>query len=86
MVPVVPAFLQTFEVVLNELFVERVIVAKEILSYSPHIYKSIQKLLLNIRIDIIKNIEFKQKTQTNRVIIRTAEFTPYANIILVTGA
>lgn len=84
--PGVPTFLQTLEVVLNELFVERAIVAEEILSYSPHIYKGIQKLLLNTPIDKIKHIEFKQKTQTTRAVIRTVEFTPYANIILVAGA
>jgi len=77
---------QTLEIVLNELFVERAIVAEEIKSYSTHIYKGIQELLVNVPIDMIKHIEFKQKTQTTRAIIHTAEFTPYANIILVAGA
>ena len=84
--PGVPEFLQTLEVVLNELFVERAIVAEEIKSYSPHIYKSIQELLGNAPIEMIKHIEFKKKTKTTRAVIRTAEFTPYANIILVAGA
>jgi D-ribose pyranase len=84
--PGVPSFLQTLEVVLNELFVERAIVAEEILNYSPHIYKNIQKLLPDIPIDMIKHIEFKQRTQTAWAVIRTAEYTPYANIILVAGA
>jgi len=82
----VPSFLQTLEVVLNELFVERAIVAEEINSYSPHIYKGIQELIPNTAIDMIKHIEFKKKTKTTRAVIRTAEFTPYANIILVAGA
>lgn len=82
----VPSFLQTLEVVLSELFVERAIVAEEILRYSPHIYEGIQKLLLKAPLEIIPHIEFKQKTQTTRAVIRTAEFTPYANIILVAGA
>lgn len=84
--PGVPAFLQTLEAILNELFVERAIVAEEIKSYSPHIYKDIQKLLGDTPIDLIKNIEFKKKTQKTRAVIRTAEFTPCANIILVAGA
>jgi D-ribose pyranase len=84
--PGVPSFLQTLEVVLNELFVERAIVAEEILNYSPHIYKNIQKLLPGIPIDMIKHIEFKQRAQTARAVIRTAEYTPYANVILVAGA
>ena len=84
--PGVPAFLQTLEAVLNELFVERAIVAEEIKSCSPHIYKGIQELLADTPIDLIKNIELKKKTQTTRAVIRTAEFTPCANIILVAGA
>ena len=84
--PGVPAFLQTLEVILNELFIERAIVAEEMKSCSPHIYKGIQKLLGDAPIDMIKNIEFKKNTQTTRAVIRTAEFTPYANIILVAGA
>jgi len=84
--PGVPAFLQTLEVILNELFIERAIVAEEIKSYSPHIYKGIQELIADTPIDLIKNFEFKKKTQTTRAVIRTAEFTPYANIILVAGA
>ena len=84
--PGIPAFLQTLEVILNELFVERAIVAEEIKSYSPHIYKDIQKLLGNAPVDMIKHVEFKEKTKTTRAVIRTAEFTPYANIILVAGA
>jgi len=82
----VPSFLQTLEVVLNELFVERAFVAEEINDYSPHIYKGIKKLLLNAPIDMIKHIEFKKRTKTARAVIRTAEFTPYSNIILIAGA
>ena len=41
--PGVPSFLQTLEVVLNELFVERIVAEGS--NYSPHIYKNIQKLL-----------------------------------------
>jgi len=52
--PGVPGFLQTLRVVLQELFVERIILAEEIQQFS-------------------------------RAVIRTAEFTPYSNIILVAG-
>jgi D-ribose pyranase len=84
--PGVPSFLQTLEVILNELFVERAIVAEEILNYSPHVYKGIQELLLNTKIDMIKHTELKKKAETTRAVIRTAEFNPYSNIILVAGA
>jgi D-ribose pyranase len=39
-----------------------------------------------ILIEIIPHIDFKQQTRSVCAIIRTGEFTPYANIIMVSGA
>jgi D-ribose pyranase len=38
-----------------------------------------------ILIEIIPHIDFKQQTRSVCAIIRTGEFTPYANIIMVSG-
>ncbi|MCJ7532831.1 MAG: D-ribose pyranase [Anaerolineales bacterium] len=84
--PGVPGFLQTLKVVLGELFVERIVLAEEIKSYSPHILKDIQTLLPDIPIQFVPHIEFKKQVLASRAVIRTAEYTPYSNIILVAGA
>ncbi len=82
----VPTFLQTLEVVLSEVYVERIILAEEIKAYSPHILEGIQRLLPDAPIAFVPHSEFKQVVPGTRAVIRTAEFTPYANIILVAGA
>ena len=42
-------------------------------------------LLLESPIDTIPHIEFKQRTGSACAVVRTGEFTPYANVILVSG-
>jgi D-ribose pyranase len=84
--PGVPGFLQTLKVILSELFVERIILADEIKNYSPHILKGIQTLLPDVPIQFMPHAEFKKQVPSSRAVIRTAEYTPYSNVILVAGA
>ncbi|MFM8322845.1 MAG: D-ribose pyranase [Chloroflexota bacterium] len=81
----VPGFIQTLRVVLTELFVERIILAEEIKQYSPHMLQAIQELLPDAPIEFIPHVEFKRRTGETRAVIRTAEYTPYSNVILVAG-
>lgn len=83
--PGVPGFLETLEVVLQEMFVEKAYVSEDILKVSPHIYQGIQKLLGDVPIETIPHVEFKKLTASSKAVVRTAEFTPYANVILVAG-
>jgi D-ribose pyranase len=80
-----PGFLETLRVILEELQVERAIVAEEMISTSAKIYEQLQNMLLDIPIETISHAEFKSRTGSARAIVRTGEFTPYANIILVAG-
>ena len=84
--PGLPGFLETLEVVLVEMFVEKAYVSEDILTVSPQIYSGIQKLLGDIPIETMPHLEFKKLTGSTKAIIRTAEFTPFANVILVAGA
>jgi D-ribose pyranase len=83
--PGVPGFLETLEVVLTEMFVEKAFVSEDILQKSPHIYEGMKKLLGDVPIETMNHLEFKKLTGSTKAIIRTAEFTPYANVILVAG-
>jgi D-ribose pyranase len=80
-----PSFLDTLRVVLTEMQVERAVVAGEMLEVSPTVYQAIKALLGEIPIDTLPHESFKQQTRSARAVIRTGEFTPYANIILVAG-
>ena len=84
--PNVPGFLETLEVVLTEMFVEKAYVSVDILTKSPHIHTGIQKLLGNVLIETLPHPDFKRLSGSTKAIIRTAEFTPFANVILVAGA
>lgn len=81
----VPAFLKTLEVVLSEMQVERAIIAEEMMSVIADLQPAIQKRLGDVPIEMVPHSRFKDQTKSAKAIIRTGEFTPYANIILVAG-
>ena len=81
----IPGFMDALEVILEEVQVESAIVASEMVSTSPEIYQQLEKLLPEIPIETIPHEDFKELTGEARAIVRTGEFTPYANIILNAG-
>jgi D-ribose pyranase len=84
--PGVPGFLETLEVVLSEMFVEKAFISEDILTKNPHVYAGLQKLLGDVPIDPLPHTKFKELTGSTKAVVRTAEFTPFANVILVAGA
>jgi D-ribose pyranase len=80
-----PPFLDTLEVILQEMQVEEAIVAEEMKEVSPRVYDEVVRLLGDVPIMAVPHKTFKERTRTARAIIRTGEFTPYANVILVSG-
>ena len=89
----VPAFLQVLDAVLQEQRVEEIVIASEIKENSPGVYDSILdrikdlKAAENIDIEIteVSHEDFKAMTRESKAVIRTGEFTPYANVILKSG-
>jgi D-ribose pyranase len=73
-------------VILEELFVEKAIVAEEMVQLSPQIFDAVLQILGEVPIELVPHILFKEQTADSKAIIRTGEFTPYANVILVAGA
>ena len=71
----VPTFIQTLDVVLEELCVEEVVIAEEIVDKNLLVYEK-----------ILKRFEkFKKLTKESKAVVRTGECSPYANIILKSG-
>jgi D-ribose pyranase len=81
----IPSFLDTLRAVLTEMQVERVIIAKEMMEVSPEVHQAITKMLGDVPIDTVTHLAFKERTRSARAVIRTGEFTPFANVILVAG-
>lgn len=81
----IPGFVDTLAAILEEMQVESAVIAGEMVSTSPQIYQQVCEMLPDIPIEIIPHEEFKKLTGEARAVVRTGEFTPYANIILNAG-
>ena len=78
-----PKFLSILEVVLDDLVVEAAVVAEEIQENNKEVADGLQNHLENI--SYVSHEEFKFFTKEAKLIIRTGETTPYANVILQCG-
>ena len=81
----VPGAIQTLKVVLDEMKVEKVIFAEEAQVRNPKFLADVQELLPGVPVEFLPHSEFKTRTASARAIVRTGEFAPYANVILVSG-
>ena len=83
--PNFPHFLDVLKAVVGELSVEKIILAEETEKVSPEMYRSIIELFPGIPVETMPHVDFKRKTKEARGLVRSGEFTPYANVILVAG-
>ena len=81
----VPSFLETLDTVLEELCVEEIVIAEEIVEKNTNIYNEILKRFENIKVTMVSHEDFKKMTKESKAVVRTGECTPYANIILKSG-
>ena len=81
----VPGATQTLKVVLEEMKVEKVILAEEAKDRNPRFLRDVQELLPEVPVQFVTHLEFKTRTASARAVVRTGEFSPYANVILVSG-
>jgi D-ribose pyranase len=81
----IPRFADVTRAVLDEVQVERAVIAREMRVKSPTLHAELLALLGAIPVDEVSHDEFKQMTRQARAVVRTGEFTPYANVILISG-
>jgi D-ribose pyranase len=81
----IPGAIQTLKVVLDEMKVEKVILAEEAKDRNPGFVAEVQSLLPEVPVEFVTHAEFKARTAPARAVVRTGEFSPYANVILVSG-
>jgi D-ribose pyranase len=80
-----PTFEDTLQVISCELQVERAIVAAEMFTASPQVEAIIRNIFPACEIQVVPHEEFKQLSRQSKAFVRTGEFTPYANVILISG-
>ena len=81
----VPGALETLRVILDEMKVEKAILAEEVQSRNPGFLESVQELLPGVPLEFVPHTQFKALTGDARAVVRTGEFAPYANVILCSG-
>ncbi len=89
----IPSFIDVLDAVLSEQRVEEVVLARETKQASPVLYESIISRLkdiekqegITIKLTEVSHEELKHLTGGSKAVIRTGEFTSYANIILKSG-
>ena len=80
-----PSFIETQQVILADMAVEKVTLAHEIKEMNPGVEEQVTNLVDGVSINYISHEELKALTKQAKAVIRTGEATPYANIILHAG-
>lgn len=91
--PGIPRFLDVLKAILEEVVVEKAVLAREIVERSPEMYREVIKLLEELQgLNLSRGIVFveheifkKEYVGRAKFVVRTGEFTPYSNIALISG-
>jgi D-ribose pyranase len=81
----VPRFNEVLAAVLAEMQVEGAVLADEFAGASPAVHERTRGLLGATPVSTLSHEQFKAATRGARAIVRTGEFSPYANVILRSG-
>lgn len=86
LVPGKPSFQELIDVYLENVVVEKVILAEEIKTVNPEqLDVLLAKLDESVVVEFISHEELKQRNHQVKAVIRTGENTPYSNVILQSG-
>lgn len=80
-----PSFIDVVDEVARHMVIEHATLAEEIKGSNPAVLKEVGSIMKDIPNDFVTHEQFKTLTENSKVIIRTGEATPYANIILRSG-
>ncbi|HDR8119574.1 TPA: D-ribose pyranase [Bacillus cereus] len=80
-----PSFLDVLQVVADDMAIEKVTLAEEVIINNAEVNKEIEQKLIEPAFEYVSHEQFKEHTKKARAIIRTGEATPYANVILHAG-
>ena len=81
----IPTFFQVYDAVINEATIEYYYLSEDIQTKNTEVLKHIQTSLSGIECRMLTHAEFKEMTKDVKFIVRTGEFTPFANVILTAG-
>jgi len=82
-----PTTLEVLIEILQHFSVEKIVLAEETQKHSPTMFVRLTGLFDKVvTVETVPHIEFKQRSKGVKAVVRTGDFTAYANILLVSGA
>ena len=81
----IPTVLDVLRAVVAEFFLDRVIITQEMTEVSPTRVEAIRAIVGEVPLEVMPHIAFKHLCEGAKATIRTADTTPYANLIIVSG-
>ncbi|OBZ32889.1 D-ribose pyranase [Megasphaera sp. DISK 18] len=81
----VPTFRQVFDAIMDEIVVEKYVLAEEIKETNPVILEHLRDILKGAEEDFIPHVDLKKESEHVKFAVRTGEFSYYPNVILQAG-
>jgi D-ribose pyranase len=76
---------EVLSAVATEMKVDRLVIASQLTEGNPGAASSIRECFPDARVEIVDHEELKSLSRSAKAIVRTGEYTPFANVILVAG-
>jgi D-ribose pyranase len=83
--PGLPSFFDVLDTILEEMVVEKIIIAEETKEVSPQRFDEMVERFPSIEVETMPHIEFKKTAKAAKGFVRTGECVSYSNMILVAG-
>ncbi|MFC7404312.1 D-ribose pyranase [Georgenia alba] len=80
-----PAFLDVLDVILDEIVVEGAVMPAEVAEASPEMLRAVQDRLAPLEVVLVPHEQYKRRSHGARAVVRTGEYTSYANVALIAG-
>lgn len=80
-----PTVLDVLRAVHAEWTIDRLLITDEMLEVSPGRVDELRAVLPDVPLEPVSHLELKRLAAGGRAVVRTADTTPYANVIVVSG-
>lgn len=82
----IPTFMDTLRAILSEIVAEKIVIAEETQKVSPELYHKWTDIFKYQEFELIPHSQFKERSRNVKFIVRTGEFIPYANMLIVAAS
>lgn len=83
--PGVPLVETVLSLLGTEIVAERILITQEMLEHSPHVAEAVAIAFAGVPVQAIEHRELLELLPKCKAVIRTGEFSPYANVVIDCG-